>query len=107
MRYARPESRRVPRFAAKDQGKVDFKKTRPPLLLFGGEHDHAVPPVIGRKTWKRYRKAQSVTDYHEVAGADHWLIGSEKWQSVADYTLRWLSEQERRGEVAGEAGDSP
>ncbi|MEZ4448436.1 MAG: alpha/beta fold hydrolase [Nannocystaceae bacterium] len=91
--YARPESRRVGRSAIKAQGKVDFRAKRAPLLLIGGGEDHAVPPVIGRKTWRRYRKADSITEYHEFAGVDHWLIGGPRWQEIADYTSAWLEAQ--------------
>ncbi len=91
--HAQPESRRVGRDASQDPGRVDFGRSRPPLLLIAGEYDHAVPPVIGRKTFRRYRKATAITEYREVAGVDHWLIGGEQWQEVADLTLEWLAEQ--------------
>ncbi|MCB9707058.1 MAG: alpha/beta fold hydrolase [Myxococcales bacterium] len=91
--HARPESRRVGRSSTKAQGKVDFRAKRGPLLLIGGGEDHAVPPVIGRKTWRRYRKGDSITEYHEFAGVDHWLIGGPRWQEIADYTSAWLDAQ--------------
>ncbi len=90
-RHARPESRRVGRDATKAPGRVDFEASRGPLLLIGGERDHAVPAVLGRKTWRRYRKADAYTEYREIEDADHWLIGGEKWPEVADLTLDWLA----------------
>lgn len=91
--HARPESRRVGRGATTDAGAIDFGRQRPPLLLLGGEHDHAVPAVVGRKTFRRYRKADAITEYREIAGVDHWLIASERWQEVAALTVQWLGEQ--------------
>ncbi|MCA9652624.1 MAG: alpha/beta hydrolase [Myxococcales bacterium] len=91
--HARPESRRVGRGSTTDAGKVDFGRRRAPLLLLGGEHDHAVPAVIGRKTFRRYRKAEAITEYRELAGVDHWLIASDRWQEVAELTVQWLAEQ--------------
>jgi alpha-beta hydrolase superfamily lysophospholipase len=88
--HAQPESRRVGRGATTKAGEIDFGRSRPPLLLIAGEHDHAVPPAIGRKTWRRYRKANAITEYREIAGVDHWLIGSDRWKDVADTTLQWL-----------------
>lgn len=91
--HARPESRRLGRDATKAAGRVDFGARRGPLLLLGGEHDHAVPPVIGRKTFRRYHKADALTEYRELEGVDHWLIGSDRWREVADLTLAWLERQ--------------
>lgn len=91
--HAQPESRRVPRDSTKKPGKIDFKRPRAPLLLLAGENDHAVPPVIGRKTFRRQARSTSITEYREIDGVDHWLIASDKWQGVADFTLAWLERQ--------------
>lgn len=91
--HARPESRRVGRGATTDAARIDFRRSRAPLLLLGGERDHTIPPVIGRKTWRRYRKAPAITEYREIAGADHWLIGGDLWQQVADVSLEWVESQ--------------
>ena len=91
--HAQPESRRVGRGATTSAGRVEFRRTRPPLLLIAGEHDHAVPPAIGRKTFRRYVKANAFTEYREIGGVDHWLIGGSRWQEVADLTLQWLTSQ--------------
>ncbi|MBX7082520.1 MAG: alpha/beta fold hydrolase [Nannocystaceae bacterium] len=88
--FAQPESRRVGRGATTEQGKVDFGAQRGPLLLVTGELDHAVPPVIGRKTFRRYGRANAYTELREIAGADHWLIGSGKWREVFDLSVTWL-----------------
>lgn len=91
--FAQPESRRVGRGATTDAAKIDFSRPRPPLLLIAGEHDHAVPPVIGRKTFRRQARGDSYTEYREIVGADHWLIGGEKWREVAEFGLQWLARQ--------------
>lgn len=88
--YAQPESRRVGRGATTDQAKIDFSRARGPLLLIAGEKDHAVPPVVGRKTFRRQAKGDGYTEFREIAGADHWLIGSAKWREVAALSLAWL-----------------
>ena len=95
--HARPESRRIGRDATTDVAKIDFSRERAPLLLIGGEQDHAVPSVIVRKTWRRYRKANAVTEYREFAGADHWLIASEGWEEIAEFSLQWLESQGAAG----------
>lgn len=91
--FAQPESRRVGRGATTDAAKIDFSRARPPLLLIAGERDHAVPPVIGRKTFRRYTHGNTYTEFREIAGADHWLIGGAKWREVAELSLQWLKQR--------------
>lgn len=89
--HARPESRRIGRAPTTKAAKIEFKRQRAPLLLIGGGQDHAVPPVIARKTFRRYRKAEAYTEYRELDWADHWLIASDRWQELAELTVDWLA----------------
>jgi len=34
-----------------------------------------------------------VTDYKEFPERNHFLIGQNNWEEVADYCLEWLSKQ--------------
>jgi len=88
-RYMVPESRGVPTSSLGSAGRVDFSLPRRPLLITAGEKDHIIPASLNRSNHKKY-KAPSVTDLKVFAGRDHFLIGSQGWQEVADYCLEWL-----------------
>lgn len=92
-RYVVPESRRVPRDSLGEVGQVDFTVQRPPLLLVAGAEDHIIPSSLNRANYERWRKSTAVTDFHEFAGRDHFLIGSKGWEEVADHCLAWLRDK--------------
>jgi pimeloyl-ACP methyl ester carboxylesterase len=92
-RYVVPESRGVPISSLGAGGKVDFRKQRPPLLITAGEKDHIVPASLNRTNYKKYQ-GPSVTDFKEFPGRDHFVIGEQGWQEVADYCLAWLEKVE-------------
>lgn len=88
-RYLVPESRGVPTSSLGAAGKVDFKRLRRPLLITAGEKDHIIPASLNRSNRDKY-KGPSVTDFKEFAGRDHFLIGSQGWEEIADYCLEWF-----------------
>jgi pimeloyl-ACP methyl ester carboxylesterase len=88
-RYLVPESRRVPTQSLTAAGRVDFKKSHPPLLITAGEKDHIVPASLNRTNYRKYQ-GSSVTEFKEFPGRDHFLIGERGWEEVADYSLSWL-----------------
>ena len=92
-RHLVPESRGVPTSSLGSAGKVDFNRLRRPLLITAGEKDYIIPASLNRSNYKKY-KSQSVTDFKEFAGRDHFLIGSRGWEEIADYCLEWLSKIE-------------
>ena len=76
----------------KHPAQIDFAKTaRAPLLLVAGTADHIVPASVVRRTFGKYRKAASVTDYQEFAGRTHWIIAEPGWEEVAGGIERWLA----------------
>lgn len=92
-KYVVPESRRIPReslFGAK----IDFKKPHAPLLLIAGGNDNIIPPDLNEKNYNKYKGSNSVTDFKEFPGRNHFIIGQKDWEEVADYCLEWL---ERNG----------
>ena len=84
-----PESRRVGAGPTTDVAKIDFARERGPLLMIAGEKDHIIPAALNRKNFERY-EGPSKTDFKELAGRDHFLIGSDGWREVADYAADWL-----------------
>ena len=90
-RYVVPESRRVPRQSL--FARVDFRKPHPPLLLIAGSADHLIPASLNRTNYARYKAADSVTDFKEFAGRNHFIVGQNNWEEVASYILSWLNER--------------
>ncbi|MGD0611235.1 MAG: alpha/beta hydrolase [Anaerolineales bacterium] len=92
-KYAVPESRRVPRQSLTSVARIDFKKPHVPLLLIAGSVDHLIPPSLIKTLYNKYKGSPSVTDYKEFPERNHFLIGQNNWEEVADYCLEWLSKQ--------------
>lgn len=88
-KFAVPESRNVPRTVA-SQGKVDFSRKRPPLLLIAGSADHIIPASLNKSNYERYKNSGSVTDFKEFEGRVHLILCQAGWEDVADYTIEWI-----------------
>jgi pimeloyl-ACP methyl ester carboxylesterase len=104
-----PESRRVAWGALSSVAKVDFKKARPPLLFIAGTKDHFIPESLNRTNHRRYKASPAVTDFKEFPGRNHYIIGAEGWEEVADYVLNWLHQQKvltASGRVSSAVRDS-
>ena len=68
-------------------------KTRGPLLLIAGGHDHTVPAAITRSTRKLYHKSPAVTDLREFNDRGHSLTIDHGWREIAEETLGWLGQR--------------
>jgi pimeloyl-ACP methyl ester carboxylesterase len=91
-KYATPESVRLIRGGLTNAAKVDFKKQHDPLLIVSGDKDHFFPPSINYKNYKKYKKnSNSITDYKEFKGRNHFVLGLPTWRENADYILNWMS----------------
>lgn len=90
-KYAVPESRWVPRQALTLVARIDFKKPHPPLLLIAGSADHLIPAALVKTNHNK--SADSVTDFKEFPGRNHFLIGQKNWEEMADYCMEWMSKQ--------------
>jgi pimeloyl-ACP methyl ester carboxylesterase len=91
-RYAIPESKLVVRDTLSDAAKIDFGKTRPPLLLISGADDHSIPASLNYTNYKKYRKNHSVTDYRSFPGRNHLVLAQPSWKENADHILTWLAD---------------
>jgi pimeloyl-ACP methyl ester carboxylesterase len=85
-----PESRRVGNGPTGDVAKIDFSKSRPPLLILAGEDDHIIPASLNWDNFKAYAKTPAFTEFHAFAGRTHFTLGQAGWQDVADASLAWL-----------------
>jgi non-heme chloroperoxidase len=68
-------------------------KTRGPLLLIAGGHDHTVPAAITKATRKLYHKSPAVTDLREFNDRGHSLTIDHGWHEIADEALSWLGQR--------------
>ncbi|QIL77494.1 alpha/beta hydrolase [Hymenobacter sp. HDW8] len=91
-RLLAPESKKVIREALSLRARVDFRRPHAPLLFLAGGTDRIMPAVLNHANFQRYRHAQSVTDYHELPGRCHAMLGQSTWREDAAFVLRWLSE---------------
>jgi non-heme chloroperoxidase len=84
----------VANFTLRSPAKVNTaNKTRGPLLLTAGGHDHTVPPAITTSTRKLYHKSPAITDLIEFPDRGHSLTIDHGWREVAQAALDWLSKR--------------
>ena len=84
-----PESKKVLREGLTKIARIDFKKQHAPLLFISGSEDHIMPASLNYSNYKKYRKDNSITDYKEFKGRNHYVLGLPTWQEEADYILDW------------------
>jgi pimeloyl-ACP methyl ester carboxylesterase len=87
-----PESKTVARGGLTSAAAVDYKKEHPPLLLTSGSIDTITPAHLNNRNYKKYAKNNSVLDYKEFSGRNHFVLGQRGWQGDADYILNWLEQ---------------
>lgn len=69
--------------------KVDYKNpNRGPLLFVAGGQDHTVPASVNKENAFKYHTL-SVTDYREFHDRNHFTIGADGWEEIADFCLDW------------------
>lgn len=85
-----PESKRVSRGALTSAAKIDFKRPHAPLLLTSGSTDHILPASVNYDNYKAYKDKNSITDYKEFEGRNHFVLGQPTWQEDADFILKWI-----------------
>jgi non-heme chloroperoxidase len=70
--------------------KIDFKNPkRAPLLLMANGHDHTVPAVSTKASYKLQSRSPSVTELKEYPDRSHYTCGEPGWEEIADYALDW------------------
>jgi len=87
-----PESKRVARGGLTSAARVDFNQEHAPLLITAGDQDHIIPAHLNLRNFKRYKKNNSVLEYKEFKGRNHFVLGQPIWKEDADYILNWLSQ---------------
>ena len=75
----------VPSLSNTGATKVDHARLRQPALVIVGCHDRITPAGLSRAT---ARKLGGTVDYHEFAGAGHWLF----WGDIEDRTGRTIED---------------
>ena len=91
-RLVAPESKRVIRQAPSRRARVDFQRPHAPLLLLAGSTDQIMPAKLNRANFRRYTHAASVTEYHELPGRSHAMLGQPTSREDAAYVLHWLTQ---------------
>lgn len=85
-----PESKRISRDGLTSAAKIDFKKAHAPLLFVAGTEDNIMPAAVNYSNFKKYDTPDSVTEFKEFAGRNHFVLGQPSWKENADYILEWL-----------------
>jgi pimeloyl-ACP methyl ester carboxylesterase len=88
--YVIPESKLVCRDWMTKLAKVDYKKPHAPLLFISGSTDNIVPASFNYDNYRKYQDSNSVTDYKEFEGRNHYVLGQPTWKEDADYILDWV-----------------
>jgi pimeloyl-ACP methyl ester carboxylesterase len=85
-----PESKTTARGGLSSAAKVDFAKEHAPLLITSGSIDNIIPAHLNFRNYKKYKKNNSILDYKEFPGRNHFVVGQPTWKEDADYILGWL-----------------
>ncbi len=78
----------LPNLSKTGATRVDYARLDKPALVIVGCADRITIPAISRNT---ARKLAGVVDYHEIAGAPHWLFAGEIEARVGQYVEDWLA----------------
>ena len=71
---------------------VDYRNDqRAPLLIIAGAQDHVSPVSINRSEFKHQQKSQAVTAYKEFPARQHFLLGQQGWEEIADFAFLALN----------------
>lgn len=90
--YAIPESKKIIRDTFKCLTKIDFSKSRAPLLLTSGSKDKLIPASLNYSNYKKHAAGNPNTDYKEFNGHTHLIFASPAWKKEADFILYWLQD---------------
>lgn len=92
-KFAIPESKLVVRDTISVAAKINFKNLHAPLLLTSGSDDNSIPASLNYSNYKKYKQSNSVTDYKEFKGRNHFVLGQPTWKEDADYIIDWIATQ--------------
>jgi pimeloyl-ACP methyl ester carboxylesterase len=93
-KFVVPESKLLARDGLSSAAKVDFNKSHAPLLFVSSPADNIVPASLNKRNFKRYKQNNgSVTEYLEVPGRNHHILGLPTWKEDAQQVLNWIQKQ--------------
>jgi esterase/lipase len=87
-----PESKTTARGGLSSAAKIDFNKPHAPLLITSGSIDNIIPAHLNYRNFKKYIKNDSILDYKEFRGRNHFVVGQPTWKEDAAYILNWLEQ---------------
>jgi len=90
-KFAIPESKLIVRDTITKAAKVNFDNPHAPLLLTSGSDDHTIPASLNYANYLKYKNSNSITDYKEFKGRNHFVLGQPTWKEDADYILEWIN----------------
>jgi pimeloyl-ACP methyl ester carboxylesterase len=90
-KFTIPESKTVARGGLSSAAKVDFNKAHPPLLITAGSTDNIIPAHLNARNFKKYAKTDSILEYREFPGRNHFVLGQPGWEGDAEFVLNWLN----------------
>jgi pimeloyl-ACP methyl ester carboxylesterase len=90
---AAPESKKLIRQALTHHARVDFGRPHAPLLFLAGGADRIMPAALNEANFRRYRHAASITEYRELPGRSHAMLGQPTWRKDAELVQHWLERQ--------------
>ncbi|NIG55158.1 alpha/beta hydrolase [Chitinophaga sp. Cy-1792] len=88
--YVIPASRRLLRDCAGSAARVDFSKPHVPLLLLAGDNDQTIPASVAYKNFKKYKQNGYLTEFSQLPGRNHFMIGQPTWEEDAAFILNWI-----------------
>lgn len=91
--FAIPESKLIVRDTITRAARVNFENPHAPLLLTAGSADHTIPASLNYANYRKYRHSNSVTEYREFEGRNHFVLGQSTWETDATYILEWIEKQ--------------
>ncbi|PSL22997.1 alpha/beta fold hydrolase [Chitinophaga ginsengisoli] len=94
-KFAIPESKLIVRDTITKAARVNFENPHAPLLLTSGSADNTIPASLNYANYKKYGHSNSVTDYKEFEGRNHFVLGQSTWEIDAEYILKWIEKQSK------------
>jgi pimeloyl-ACP methyl ester carboxylesterase len=92
-KFAIPESKLIVRDTITKAARVNFDNPHAPLLLTSGSDDHTIPASLNYANYLKYKNNDSIIEYKEFKGRNHFVLGQPTWKEDADYILQWISNQ--------------
>lgn len=92
-KFAVPESKLIVRDTITQAAKVNFSNPHAPLLLVSGSDDNTIPASLNYANYLKYKHNDSIIEYKEFKGRNHFVLGQPTWKENADYIFEWISRQ--------------